>query len=191
MKPVKKQNDTISLAALMLTKGSEILHWMGAALMALLLVLSLAAWGWLGPILERGAEQFGRSLTTYGFELVLFDAVGRVDMRAIALFAACAVAVLSLMAMVFRNTHLILKRSQDATPFQPDNIRMLREIGLFMISAPLIELFFSFAARLVLTPGTAELSVSLDGIFMGILALCLTRVFAHGMELEQDVDGLM
>jgi len=180
----------VNRIALVFTKAIEILHWMGVALMAVLLVGSLVAWSSLGPILERGAQEFGGGVTTYGFELTVFDGAGEIDMRAIALFAACAIFVLSLMAMVFRNTHLILKKSLESTPFQPDNIRMLREIGLFMIAVPLIEFIFGFIAVLVLGVDT-EVSVDLGSILIGILMLCLTQIFAHGMELEQDVDGLM
>lgn len=186
-----KKIDNIDLIALMFTKAAEILHWMGAAMMALLLVCSLAAWGWLGPVLQRNMDRFGLEASMYGFNLVVFDAAGQVDMRSIAMFALCGIIVLSLMAMVFRNVNLVLRKSQDSTPFQPDNIRMLREIGYFMIAVPLIELVLSFVVRLLLGADHSTVSVELDGILIGILVLCLTRIFAHGMELEQDVDGLM
>ena len=37
----------------------------------------------------------------------------------------------------------------------------------------------------------AEISLDTTGIFMGIIVLCLTQFFAHGVDLEEDVDGLL
>ena len=67
-----------------------------------------------------------------------------------------AVIILSLMAMVFRNLYLIIKRSETGTPFQPDNIRMLREIGIFAIAIPIVGLIMSIVCRLVLGVDAVE-----------------------------------
>ncbi|MCI8497508.1 MAG: hypothetical protein HFE85_04585, partial [Clostridiales bacterium] len=99
--------------------------------------------------------------------------------------------IFSLMAMVFRNLYLIVKKSEDTTPFQKDNIRMLKEIGIFSIAVPIVGLIMSIIIRLVLGVDTVETSVRLDGFVMGIIVLCLTQFFAHGAELEKDVDGLL
>ena len=107
------------------------------------------------------------------------------------LFGIGAIIILSVMAMVFRNLHLILKKSQNATPFQTDNIRMMREIGIFAIAVPVIGLIMSTIVRLVTGVETAEISIDTAGIFMGIIVLCLTQFFVHGAELEKDVDGLL
>ena len=107
-------------------------------------------------------------------------------------FADCAAVVLpSLMAMIFRNLYLIIKRSESSTVFQADNIRMLREIGIFAISIPLAGLALSIVCRLILGTDTVETSVRLYGFSMGLVILCLTQFFARGVELEQDVEGLV
>ena len=36
-----------------------------------------------------------------------------------------------------------------------------------------------------------EMSVDLDGFVMGILVLFLTQIFKRGIELQNDVDGLL
>ena len=36
-----------------------------------------------------------------------------------------------------------------------------------------------------------ENSMDMNGVFMGIVVLCLTQFFVHGAELEKDVDGLL
>ena len=105
--------------------------------------------------------------------------------------ALAAVVLPSLMAMIFRNLYLIIKRSESSTVFQADNIRMLREIGIFAISIPLAGLALSIVCRLILGTDTVETRVRLYGFSMGLVILCLTQFFARGVELEQDVEGLV
>ena len=68
---------------------------------------------------------------------------------------------------------------------------MMREIGLFSIAVPVIGLFMSFVFRLVTGVDAVENSMDMNGIFMGIVVLCLTQFFVHGAALETDVDGLL
>ena len=98
---------------------------------------------------------------------------------------------MGLMAMVFRNVYLILRNSENATPFQPDNVRMVREIGIFLIAVPVVGLLVSMAARLVLGVDAVEGSVNLGSVMVGLVVLCLSRFFARGMELENETEGLL
>ena len=68
---------------------------------------------------------------------------------------------------------------------------MMREIGIFSIAVPVIGLIMSIIIRPVIGVETAEISVDMGGIFMGLIVLCLTQFFVHGVELEKDVDGLL
>lgn len=68
---------------------------------------------------------------------------------------------------------------------------MMREIGIFTIAIPVIGFIMSVIARLVMGSDVAEISIDMGGIFMGIVVLCFTQFFAHGVELENDVDGLV
>lgn len=92
--------------------------------------------------------------------------------------------------MIFRNVYLIVKNSVD-TPFKADNVRMIREIGIFSIAIPIIGLIISIITRIVLGHEMIEMSVDLDGFVMGILVLFLTQIFKRGIELQNDVDGLL
>ena len=94
-------------------------------------------------------------------------------------------------AMIFRNLHLIFKKSENSTPFQKDNVRMMREIGIFAIAIPVIGFIMSVITRLVCGVDFAEISIDMGGISMGIIVLCFSQFFAHGVELENDVDGLL
>ena len=105
---------------------------------------------------------------------------------------------LALMAMCARNVHLIFKTSEGRTrfskgktPFQPDNIRMVREIGIFLIAIPVVQFIMSIVARIALGPDMVESSLGMQTVFMGLVVLALSQYFAYGMQLQGDVDGLL
>ena len=175
-----------------ITKILEVFHWVGAALITAATVCSAVAPDWVKYFVGFDAKECcGANLDVYGFEVNLPVANGNVDMTAFLVFGIGAVIILVVMAMVFRNLYLIFKNSENTTPFQKDNIRMMREIGIFSIAVPVIGFIMSVIIRLVTGVETAELSVDTAGIFMGIIVLCLTQFFVHGAELEKDVDGLL
>lgn len=174
------------------TKIAEVFHWVGTVLMFAATVCSLAKPEWVKYFVGIDAKECcGAELNVYGFEIVAQVKNGNVDMKSLFLFGIGAVIILLLMAMVFRNLYLIIKKSEGSTPFQADNIRMLKEIGIFSISIPIVGLVMSVICRLVLGVDAVETSVNFYGFFMGIVVLCLTQFFIHGAELEKDVDGLL
>lgn len=181
----------IQKAAKILMKIFEVGHWVAAGLMAASAVCAAAAPQWLRYLTDVEELRAQESIATYGFEVTVTDAAGVLDRTAFGVYAVGAVILLSLMAMVFRNFYLILRRSEGGSPFQKDNIRMLREIGIFSISIPIVCLVMSIVIRLAAGVDAVETSVSLSGFTMGLLVLCLTQFFAYGAELERDVDGLL
>lgn len=174
-----------------LAKIVEVFHWVGVALMAAATVCSVAA-----PQFVRlfvGLDTAGRGwadMDVYGVNITAPCVDGMVDSTVFLIFGISGIIVLGLMAMVFRNLYLILKRSENSTPFQKDNVRMLREMGIFCISVPIVGLVMSGVARLVLGDGI-ETSFNMAGFFLGFAMLTLTQVFSRGIELERDVDGLV
>lgn len=186
---------SVNRAAIILTKILEVLHWFTAAVMAVVLIASAASANWLEEILQKGSGTLGDSLTTYGFEMNVVYSDGKINMTAILLFSICAVIILSLMAMVFRNVNLILKTtlgktkfSKGQTPFQKDNTRMVREIGIFFISVPIVSFVMSVIARAVLGVDNVEISVDFQNLIIGIIVLCLSQSFAYGNELQDQAD---
>lgn len=174
------------------TKIAEVTHWIGTALMAAATVCSAAAPDWVKYFVGYEAKDCcGAYLDLYGFEVTLPVVGGKTDMTGFLLFGIGATLILAVMAMVFRNLYLIFKRSENTSPFQKDNIRMMREIGIFSIAVPVIGLLMSTVMRLVLGTEGVESSMDLQGVFMGIVVLCLTRFFVYGAALEDDVDGLL
>ena len=175
-----------------ITKILEVFHWVGTALMLAATICSVAAPNWVKYFVGFDAKDCcGANLEVYGFEVNAPVIDGNVDMTSFLLFGIGAIIILAVMAMVFRNLHLIFKKSENATPFQKDNIRMMREIGSFAIAVPVIGLIMSVIIRLITGVETAEISIDMGGIFMGIIVLCITQFFVHGVELEKDVDGLL
>ena len=175
-----------------ITKILEVFHWIGTGLMAAATVCALAAPQWVGYFVDFDAKECcGANLTVYGFEVNAPVVNGNVDMTTFFLFGIGATIILVLMAMVFRNLNLIFKKSENSTPFQKDNIRMMKQTGIFSIAVPVVGFVMSVIARIVIGAEAAEISVSQSGIVMGIIVLCLTQFFVYGAELEKDVDGLL
>lgn len=182
----------INKLGMIITKILEVFHWVGTGLMAAATVCALAAPQWVGYFVGYDAKECcGANLTVYGFEVNAPVTNGNVDMTTFFLFGIGATVILALMAMVFRNLNLIFKKSENHTPFQKDNIRMMKEIGFFSIVVPIIGFIMSMIIRIVIGTEAAEISVSQSGIVMGIIVLCLTQFFVYGAELEKDVDGLL
>lgn len=180
-------NDKLGKVTKVLARLAEIAHWIGAVGMLVGLVLVLTLGQRAVSVTPGGADV---EAAVYGFELTLTGKAGAPDLAALYLFLPVGAVLMALMAMVFRNVYLILKRSEGATPFQPDNVRMVREIGWFLVAVPVVGLVTSVAARLVLGP-QVEASASLSSLLVGLVVLCLSQVFARGMALESDVDGLL
>lgn len=171
-----------------ITKIGEVIHWIGMVAMA---ALAVAA----GIVPEQLASELASEgnvfLSVYGFEVQVMNGAGQFDSKALMLFAIGGFFVLFCMAMILRNIYLIVKRSEGSTPFQKDNVRMLREIGIFSIAIPVISLVMSTVIRFVIGGEALDLSVNLNGWFIGVIVLCFMQFFAHGVELEADVNGLL
>lgn len=175
-------------AAVVLTKLMEVAHWIGAVgtLVGLVLLLTMGERALVSPVAEANEE-----LAIYGFRMTVADGVGNPDLGALKALLMVGVTNLILMALVFRNVHRILKNTEGGTPFQPDNIRMVREIGYFLMAVPVVGLTASGLIRLILGVDLVESSVDMPFLVIGLVALCLSRVFARGMELETETEGLL
>lgn len=189
-----KKTNTINKISVYIAKISEIVHWLGAILAIVFLVCAFTANDTLCKVLlSKNTE-----LSCYGFNISVFDSSGNFSVIAFAMYSIAAAIILSLFAMIFRNAYLILKTAdgktwfaKGSTPFQKDIVRMLREIGIFLIAVPVIGLVISIIARAVIGVDSSEISVRFDGVIIGLLILCLSNFFAYGSELQEDVDGLL
>ena len=104
-----------------ITKILEVFHWVGAALMLAAAVCSVAAPNWVKYFVGFDAKECcGAELAVYGFTVNAPVTNGAVDMTAFLMFGIGAVLILAVMAMAFRNLHLIFKKSEHGTPFQKE-----------------------------------------------------------------------
>lgn len=175
-----------------LAKIAEVCLWVGAGLMVAVFITSLVAPDKLRFLVDTG------SVTIHGFSIERLEADGNLIGKALTMIGLAGMFNMPLSAMVCRNIHLIFKTaegqtsfSRGRTPFQPAIVRMVREIGIFSIAIPIVELLISFIAQLVIGSELAETSVSTDGIFFGLVILCLSQFFAYGASLQEEVDGLL
>ena len=188
----------LTKAATVLTKLMEVLYDVGAVGMCVGLVLFLVDRDLFPGTLVKGSLLPGEALEVHGFSIVCTNPDGTMNTAAFVIFFLAGGLILELMAWVFRNAHLILrtmqgdtKFSKGKTPFQPDNVRMMREIGIFFISITVVQLVFSIIAVCVIGPEMAEVSADFTEVVTGLLMLCLSQVFAVGTQMQKDVDGLV
>ena len=191
----EKRMEILTKVATVFTKLFEIAYSIGAVGMTVAFVLTL-----LDPVLN--AVVWGsvpmEELRVQGFSMRISGPDGVADPKALAIFLIGGALILELMAWVFRNVNLILRTTQGITkfskgktPFQKDNVHMMREIGLLSISIAVVELIMSSVAVLILGPEMAEVSADMGGFIVGVLMLCLSQVFALGQKMQEDVDGLV
>lgn len=187
---------TLNKATLFLSKFFEILYWLGALFSAALAITGIVAGNWLAGLLRQTMAGAFDGIKVGGLELVVTG--GEISISALILSAVAGIVIASLFAMIFRNVYLILKTSQGKTwfsqgdtPFQKDIVRMLREIGIFLLSTCVVDLLWSIGLRFFIGVDNVELSIGLEKIILGMMVLCLTQFFDYGSQLQKDVDGLL
>lgn len=186
----------LNKAIIIISKIVEVFCWIGTGFLAVMTV-----------VVAIGREELLRFLSTIDETTVkveFFDvSINIMDENGKQIAAAMIVAFIGaliacvLTAMIFRNLNLIFKTaegktkfSKGATPFQPDNIRMVREIGIFLIALSIVEVVVSVIAQVIIST-SVEADVNMTTILMGLVVLALSQYFAYGMELQNEVDGLL
>lgn len=182
----------ITKIGLIVTKIAEIFHWVATALMFVATICAFAAPSWVGRFVELDAKECcGTNLSTYGFEIHVAFENEKVDSTAFLLFGIGAILILIMMSFIFGNLYQLIKNSKNSTPFQTRNIRALRRVGILAIAVPIVGLIMNVISHIVLGAEQAETSNNFSGLIIGIVVLCITEFFIHGITLENDVDGLL
>lgn len=188
---MKKYSKPISIFA----RITEVCAWVGTALMALSAIVMFIVGSTKDTILYHG---FASALKLDVMGIQAKGIAGSGLLTGIVLL--CGAVSLGLLAMCARNICLISRSlipnpqtGEAASPFTPDNVRMVREIGIFSISIALTGLIGSWILRLAasLTGVPIEVSASMNGISLGLVVLYLSSIFSYGVHLQQDVDGLV
>ncbi len=191
---MNKNNEKLNRLAAVIAKITEIFYWVATGLLIVSLIVFCLNDAFLHYFMDLGDSEFAFS----GYSVQPFSVDGRL-IPAIFIPTLIIVAITGgLMAMVFRNIYLIFKTtagetkfSKGKTPFQPSNVRMLREIGIFVLSIPAVEYIGDVIIRILAGPDLVESSISVSGIVFGIALLCLSQFFAYGVQLQSDADGLL
>lgn len=189
-------NKNINKITKVVSKFFEILFFLSFLVMIAAAVLSFVIPEKFGNFL---LESVGNgTIATNGFEIAIADKNGNLISAAVKLFVFAGIFTMPCMAMIFRNIYLIIKTcegktwfSKGKTPFQKDVVRMVREIGIFSIMIPVIGFVMSLIARLLIGVDSCETSVQIVGVAMGIAMICFSEIFAYGIKLEEEVEGLV
>lgn len=184
----------LNKAATILARIVEIVHWVAIGLFTGSLLAYLFKPEWMKYFMLVDDSQFELA----GYSVKLTDASGALVPQIIIPVLIMSIILSGLIAMIFRNIYLIFQTSigktrfsKGETPFQPDNVRMVREIGIFSIAIPAVELAFDGLMRLIAQMEAFESSTSMLGVVYGIAFLCLSQFFAYGVQLQRDTDGLL
>jgi len=181
----------INLIAKIITKVLEITYYVATALMACVAFCAAFLPEGLKYFMDVGGLLTDGEASSFGFSVEVLNKAGKIDYTALCLFAVGSVLIFIVMALIFRNLNFIIKRSENESPFKEENIKKLKLIGVLSIVIPLIGLIMSAIIRIAAGADFVEISVDQSGVIMGIIILCITQYFAHGVELEKDVDGLL
>lgn len=177
---MKKLNKAVTILA----KIFEVCFWIATALMAAIFLTGIIAPDKLRFLADSS------DITIWGFSIAVIDAPLETTIKLITMIGLDGMLICPLNAMIFRNIYLIFKASENKTPFQPGNVRMVREIGIFSIAGPVVDLIVCSVSQFFVGV-LAETSVAMDGVFFGLVVLCLSQFFAYGMSLQEEVDGLL
>lgn len=185
-----------NILAKVVSKFFEIVFFVCSILMVVAAILSFARPQMLGAFLLANIDN--GTIATNGFQIMIVAPNGEPIVGAVRIFTFVGIFTMLCMTMIFRNIYLIIKTcegrtwfSKGKTPFQKDVVRMVREIGIFSIMIPMTGLVLSLVARLTIGADFCETSVQIVGIAMGIAMICFSRIFAYGIKLEEEVEGLI
>ncbi len=187
-------NEKLNKASVILAKIIEVFHWVATALLGASLFIYFFNDSLLKYLINVGNGEFSFS----GYSVNILNKSGSIITGAFVPALTAGIITCGMTAMIFRNIYLIFKTadgktkfSEGATPFQANNVRMLREIGIFAISIPIVEFICDIIIKLIVGVDLIESSISVTGIVLGIAVLCLSQFFVYGTELQRDSDGLL
>ena len=175
----------------------EILHWAAAVFCVFLCVAMAVAPDWLLGLYGVPEAVEGETLYTSMTSLNYLGnfsvvAVGvddfNVGFQIMMMAASVVTAVLS--ALVFRKIGQVIKMSRESTPFQKPVVDRVRQVGWLFIAIPLVTVAVTLLADVIFWP-SYSFTVDVSDIVTGVIILGLTQIFAYGVKLEDDMEGLL
>jgi hypothetical protein len=182
--------------------------WIGGVvvLLSLPLVRALAGessnWDWGLPVQVRFAGSPAPVVTAWGTAVLEIEDV-RADLRLpipslpwwmVGVLWLHACLGFGLMLAFVHQLRRILRRARDGAPFDPDNARCLKQLGLLLIAIVVVNGVAEFATSAAVRAGLADADLAvpvglhLNGwaILTALVLLALARVFQRGADLERE-----
>ena len=163
------KNSSINKITVILTRIIEISHIVAAILMAAAGICAAFAPGFTKYFIDIDSLAKEKVIEIYGFEAVLNIGPEGINFSVFAIFAVGAVIIMLIMAMIFHNLYIIMKKTECHAYFSEDTIKRLRQTGILSMAIPAVGLIMSVFIRLIAGVEYAELSVNMDGVFMGLV----------------------
>ena len=155
-----------------------------------------------------GIDKFLNNFLTYywnkktymydGIFLIIGYVKGKSDFTTNTIFYLTSTIIYLIVALIFTNLFLLFrtaagktKKSIGETPFQPEIINILKRINVLIFAIPVVEIILMLLCRLVSTANIARVTIRFDGLVVAFIILALSHFFTYGMEIQNDVDGLV
>ncbi len=177
------RNNNILKIGKVLSRIVEIICYVGLAVMLIAFVAGIINTEWMTLNMLPDS-----SISMNGVDMQLGENASLVSILIVLVGGAAGFAV---MAFLFRTLHKVLSTADEGVCFRAENVARIERIGWLSILMPVIGFVTSVLVKIFGGPDAMEISVDLTGVVMGILVLCLSQFFAHGVKLENDVDGLV
>lgn len=171
----------------------EALHWFGAALCLFMAVSLTLAPDWFFSLYEPEGEIMSFQMVQYGFmgglNMVITGQTG-LDAGLQALMAVGSAVTSVLGALTFCRLGQVIKICHGSTPFQEPVVDRVRRIGWLVVANPLVTVAVSLLSYVMSWP-RYSFQIDVSGIIMGVIILAMSQIFAYGVKLEDDVEGLL
>ena len=131
------------------------------------------------------------SVSEIGMSLEEFSKLG--DVRTVGVLG-CLYGFIctTLGSLIFGNIYKVFKNiEKDMTPFTKENVRLIKNIGIYAIVSPFVGGVISIIMAIIFKSPNFKATIDVTTLFMGFVVLCLSQFFAHGVELEDEVNGLL
>ncbi|MBR1572255.1 MAG: DUF2975 domain-containing protein [Lachnospiraceae bacterium] len=178
-------NKSLMKVTTVLAKVFEILLWIGDASMIICLIGSAAYGRAISSFIQTGIDD--GTITISGFNAQILSQDGSINMFVLRIVFIAGIVTFGFGAMICRNIYQIFK---SETPFTKDTVRLVREIGIFAISVPAVQIILSIIIGIA-SHNKVEVSVDMVTVFMGLVVLSMSQIFQYGVNLQDDVDGLL
>lgn len=180
-------------AGYVLAHIAEVLMWLCAAMMAISFFVGIIdpeAISVMSDTGAAGAKVYVPMVSGALGQMEIMNSDGTLHQGLYLLYTAAGAAELALTALVFRRVWQIIKLSWASTPFQQPVVKKVKQIGWLFIAVPLVTVAVSLVGFVALWPEYSFV-VDVSGIVTGVIVLALSQIFAYGVKLEDDVEGLL